>query len=93
MAKFRIEYNIHVGDIVVFNYNGAKRQGIVQDISQIPDIFVEVFDDNECRRWKLGIDSLEIVSSEYDKSGKYYYAEFEDNEPVEAIHYKNIPIY
>ena len=87
MAKFRIEYNIHVGDTVVFNDNGVKLQGTVQDISQIPDIFVEGFNENnEYTRWKLGIDSLEVISSEHSDSGKHYYTEIEDNEPVEAIH-------
>lgn len=51
MAKFKIEYNIYIGDIVVFNDNGVKRQGTVQDVSQIPDIFVEGYnDDNKYTR-------------------------------------------
>ena len=73
MAQFKIEYNIYIGDTVIFNDNGVKRQGTVQDISQIPDIFVEGFNDNnEYTRWKLGIDSLEVVFSEHNDSGKYF---------------------
>ena len=29
MAKFKVEYNIYIGDTVAFNDNGVRRQGIV----------------------------------------------------------------
>ena len=87
MAKFKIEYNIYIGDIVVFDDNGIKRQGKVQDISQIPDIFVEGRDDdNKYTRWKRGIDSLEVVFSEHDNSGKYFSSEIAKGEPIEFVH-------
>ena len=90
MAKFKIEYCIHVGDKVAFNYNGVKRQGTVQDISQMPDIFVEGFNENnEYIRWKLGIDALEIVFSEYADSGKRVYTEIDNSEPIEVVHGEN----
>ena len=90
MAKFKIEYNIYIGDIVVFNDNGVKRQGTVQDVSQIPDIFVEGYnDDNKYTRWKLGIDSLEVVFSDHDDSGKYFSSEIAKEEPIEFVHGEN----
>ena len=90
MAKFKIEYNIYVGDTVVFNDDGVKRQGTVQDISQIPDIFVEGYnDDNQYTRWKLGIDSLEVVFSDHDDSGKYFISEIAKGEPIEFVHGEN----
>lgn len=90
MAKFKIEYNIYIGDTVVFNDNGVKRQGTVQDISQIPDIFVEGFnDENKYTRWKLGINSLEVIFSDHDDSGKYFSSEIMKGEPIEFVHGKN----
>ena len=90
MAKFKIEYNIYIGDIVVFNDNGVKRQVTVQDVSHIPDIFVEGFnDDNEYTRWKLGIDSIEVIFSEHEDSGKYFNSEIEKGEPIEFVHGEN----
>ena len=90
MAKFKIEYNVYIGDIVVFNDNGVKRQGTVQDVSQIPDIFVEGFnDDNEYTRWKLGINSIEVIFSEHDDSGKYFSSEIAKGEPIEFVHGEN----
>ena len=90
MAKFKIEYNIYIGDVVVFNDNGVKRQGTVQDVSQIPDIFVEGYNyDNKYTRWKLGIDSLEVVFSDHDDSGKYFSSEIAKGEPIEFVHGEN----
>lgn len=90
MAKFKIEYNIYIGDTVVFNDNGVKRQGTVQDVSHIPDIFIEGFnDDNEYTRWKLGIDSIEVIFSEHEDSGKYFNSEIAKGEPIEFVHGKN----
>ena len=52
MAKFTVEYTIHVGDKVSFIGHGVTASGImyeevqmgtVQDISQLPDVFVEGF--------------------------------------------------
>ena len=44
MGKFIIEYNIFLGDTVRFELSdGIYQMGIVQDISQLPDVFVEGF--------------------------------------------------
>lgn len=87
MAKFVIEYEIHVGDAVQFDGgNGYKIEGTVQDISQMPDIFVEGFDCGEYKRWKKGIDKLEVIWSEHEEYGMYSYCEVGDKEPVEFVH-------
>lgn len=89
MAKFTIEYDIHVGDEVLFSItdsNGSHKQsGIVQDVSQMPDVFVEGLQDGEYKRWRRGIDELMVVDSDYD-SGRFSNVVFEDNEPVEFVH-------
>ena len=41
LLNFKIEYNIYIGDIVVFNDNGTKRQGKVQDISKCVKWLIE----------------------------------------------------
>lgn len=85
MAKYIIEYEIHVGDSVRF-HNGDKYQfGIVQDISQLPDIWVEGFEDGKYKRWYRGIDSLKVISSEHD-SGTRDAGEFEEHEVFEFVH-------
>lgn len=85
MAKYIVEYEIHIGDSVRF-YNGGKYQyGIVQDISQIPDIWVEGFEDSKYKRWCLGINSLEVISSEHD-SGVHDKKVFEEHEAFDFVH-------
>lgn len=62
----------------------------MQDVSQIPDIFVEGYnDDNKYTRWKFGIDSLEVVFSDHDDSGKYFSSEIAKEEPIEFVHGEN----
>lgn len=92
MAKFSVEYSIHLGDKVSFivHRDGYEyvQFGIVQDISQMPDIFVEGFD-NETRRytrWKRDIMNLTMVDSKYDDAGKSHKWEFEKDEEVEFVH-------
>lgn len=88
MAKFVIEYNIHLGDIVRFKQYEVWQEGIVQDISQLPDVFVEGADNATglYNRWRIGIDSLELIYSEHDDSGKWSSVEIDDNENVEFVH-------
>lgn len=92
MAKFSVEYTIHLHDKVSFivHRNGYEyvQFGIVQDISQMPDIFVEGFD-NETRqytRWKRDIMNLTMVDSNYEDAGKSYKWEFEKKEELEFVH-------
>lgn len=85
MAAFIVKYEIHIGDTVCFYIDGQEQVGIVQDVSQIPDISVEGFYEGEYKRWTLGIDSLEILNSEKE-SGTEYKIEIEPNEPLEFIH-------
>lgn len=87
MAKFITEYEIHVGDIVRFKTNSSKpyQIGIVQDITQMPDIWVEGFAECQFKRWCIGIDSLEIVISDYDSCAKTT-MEIEEGEMIEFVH-------
>lgn len=85
MAKYIIEYEIHVGNSVLF-HNGDKYQfGIVQDITQMPDIWVEGFEDGKYKRWCLGLDSLEIISGELD-SGTRVKVEIAKGEAKYFVH-------
>ena len=87
MAKFVIEYEIHVGDVVRFDNGGEfLQEGIVQDISQIPDIFVEGFEGGVYKRWRRGIGELEILWSEHDEYGSTNSVTIGDKEPVEFVH-------
>ena len=89
MAKFVIEYNIYLGDRVRFTLsNGLPQEGIVQDISQLPDVFVEGNDmeTGEYKRWRKGIDSLKLIYSEHDDAGEWCDCEIGDNEGVEFVH-------
>ena len=94
MAKFIHEYTIHVGDVVEFTSplgNGymETRRGIVQDISQLPDVFVEGINNNgQYTRWRKGIDKLVVVASVNDEepSGPTLSVNFEPDEVVEFVH-------
>lgn len=85
MAKCIVEYEIHVGDVVRFLNRSEFREGIVQDISQLPDIWVEGFEDGKYKRWCRGIDSLEVISSEHD-SGVSDRVEIIAGEAKEFVH-------
>ena len=93
MAKYIIEYNIRIGDRVRFTKsNGEWQVGTVQDISQLPDVFVEGFEDLEYKRWKLGIDKLNVLfDSERDYQGVFTHTEIEigEDEAVEFVHGDN----
>lgn len=87
MAKFIIEYNIFLGDAVRFElYDGFYQMGIVQDISQLPDVFIEGYNsDGVYTRWRRGVDSLEVIDGN-DFSGKNTWVEIEPSEGVEFVH-------
>ena len=87
MAKYIVEYEIHVGDAVAFETDPSKpyQRGIVQDISHIPEIWVEGFEDGKYKRWCRGIESLEVISSDHD-SGVSTSVEITDGEAIEFVH-------
>lgn len=85
MAKFIIEYEIHIGDSVRFHNGDGYQYGIVQDISQMPDIWIEGFENGKYKRWRREIDSLEIVSSGYG-SGTSTNVKITVGEPIEFVH-------
>lgn len=100
MAKFTVEYNIHVGDRVSFIEHGVTGDGImydevqfgtVQDISQLPDVFVEGFrnSDNQYTRWKKDVCNLHFHYSEHDDAGKWTNTEIGKDEYVEFVHKGN----
>ena len=88
MAKFIKEYNIHLGDVVRFEQDGIYQEGIVQDISQLPDVFVEGFDNKtrEYKRWRKDIERIEWIDSKSDNYGRRSWVEFDDAENVEFVH-------
>ena len=85
MAKYIVEYEIHVGDGVRFRNIDGYQYGTVQDISQMPDIWVEGFEDGKYKRWCRGIDSLEVISSKHD-SGVSTRVEIMAGEAKEFVH-------
>ena len=97
MAKFTVEYTIHVGDKVSFIEHGVTADGMmydevqmgtVQDISQLPDVFVEGFrnSDNRYTRWKKDICNLHFHYSEHDEYGGRTNVEIGKDEFVEFVH-------
>ena len=86
MAKFIIEYEVNLGDRVWFTVNGEKRLGTVQDVSQMPDVFIEGFDQGEYKRWRVGVDSIEGLDVTIQSSR----VEIETQEPVEFVHVGNV---
>lgn len=92
MAQFTVVHTIHIGDRVSFieHYgdHDEVQMGTVQDISQLPDVFVEGFCNSDGRytRWRKGVDRLTIHDSEHEDYGKYYTVEFEKDERVEFVH-------
>jgi len=88
MAKFIKEYNIQLGDVVRFEQDGMYQEGIVQDISQLPDVFVEGFDNKtgEYKRWRKDIERIEWIYSKSDNCGQWSRMEFDDDENMEFVH-------
>ena len=97
MAKFTIEYNIHLGDEVSFIDHGVTDDGtmydtiqkaIVQDISQLPDVFVEGFCNENGRytRWKKDITRLTFSYLRHEDSGINAKVEYEADENIEFVH-------
>ena len=95
MAKFYEEYTIYLGDKVSFEVHDFERNctmiqtGTVQDISQLPDVFVEGFDvirNGKYNRWKIGINSLRLIYSEHEDAGISWRTEIDEDEEVEFVH-------
>lgn len=85
MATFKLEYTYYIGDIVDFKVNGVQHRGIVECVSELPDIFVECTDDGTYKRYRVGIDSLELVFSEHDNSGIWSNGAFDIGEKIEFV--------
>ena len=90
MARFVITHEIRIGDYVKFSQGrpGIDRRqltGIVQDITEMPDIWVEGFDEGCYKRWRIGIDKLEVICSD-NESGTYTECIYDKDEPVAFVH-------
>ena len=87
MAKFIIEYEVNVGDRVSVYFRGKLFEGFVQDVTQMPDVFVEFIDGSGIyRRERLGVDSLTGIDKDFESSR----VEIGDDEYVEMLHGGNI---
>lgn len=87
MAKFIIEYDVNVGDRVSVYFRGEVFEGFVQDVSQMPDVFVEFVDGSGIyRRMRLGVDSLTGLDKYFESSR----VEIGDDEYVEMLHGGNL---
>lgn len=87
MAKYIIEYDVRLGDEVRFKrMAGVFQYGIVQDVSQLPDVFIEGFDMGEYKRWRIGVDKLDFHNSTRPDAGGWSRVEISRNENVEFVH-------
>ena len=89
MAKFIIEYDVNVGDRVSVYFRGGVYDGFVQDVTQMPDVFVEFVDESGIyRRIRVGVDSL--TGTGIDKNFESSRVEIWDDEYVEMLHGGNL---
>ena len=87
MAVYREEWRIYVGDLVAFeDSEGVRKYGRVQDISHLPDVWVELVDGGIYKRYCMGVNKFEVIDSEYDDSGRWSSGEIGKDEVVEFIH-------
>lgn len=87
MAKFIIEYDVNVGDRVSVFFQGNVFEGFVQDVSQMPDVFVEFVDySGVYRRMRVGVDTLTGLDKNFLSSR----VEIGDDEYVEMLHGGNV---
>ena len=87
MSKFIIEYDVNVGDRVSVYFCGKVFEGFVQDVTQMPDVFVEFVDySGVYRRMRVGVDTLTGL----DKSFGSTRVEIGDDEYVEMLHGGNL---
>lgn len=89
MATFKIEYRYYVGDLVEFKttvFNGGIHRGFVQSLTEIPDVFVETVENGVYKRYRVGIDKLKLVFSEYVDSGTWSSVKVDKGEIIEQVH-------
>lgn len=87
MAKYIIEYDVRVGDEVRFRKtDGVFQYGVVQDVSLLPDVFVEGFDMGEYKRWRMGVDRLDFHNPSRENAGGFGRVEIPRDENVEFVH-------
>ena len=87
MAKYIIEYDVRLGDDVRFKRtDGFFQYGVVQDVSQLPDVFVEGFDMGEYKRWRIGVGKLDFYNPSRQEEGVCDRVEIPRDENVEFVH-------
>lgn len=93
MAKFTKTYNIELGDRVEFKRNNDAiiERGVVQDISDFPDIWVEIGVPNtiypEYKRYKIPV---YLITNNIDNCDWFISdVKFKKDEPLEFV-YNNI---
>ncbi len=85
MATFRLEYTFYLGDIVQFKSNGIYHTGLVQSVHDLPDIWVECVENGSYHRYRVGIDSLELIGSNHNDSGTSSCVRYIKNENIEFV--------
>ena len=95
MAKFIKEYELHLNDLIEFKLpkceNGKINfqliTGRVQDISEFPDLMVEIGipNTNSYNRYKI---SINMITNVFNKTEPWIteYSKFENNEPLEYVY-------
>lgn len=87
MATFKIEWTYYVEDVVSFiDCEGKRHIGVVQSVHDLPDIWVECWDDGTYRRYRLGIDSICLENSEHEDSGSRSKTTYGKSEKIEFVH-------
>ena len=89
--RFTINYTYHLGDVVEFTVNGQTHVGKIQNLNEIPDVWVESTDDGTYRRYRLDVTGLKLAFSSYDDSGISYDVEYDKGEPLEFVHKGEYP--
>lgn len=90
MAKFIVEYDVRIGDTVRFEGPDGQTTiyGVVQDVNQLPDVFVECTINGVSKKYRLGVDKLDFSPAASYDAGKSTEVRIGENEPVEFIRVK-----
>lgn len=94
MAKFTHTYELSLGDRVNFRTSlgsGQVQLGTVQDLSEYPDVWVEVGDPKwkwpHYNRYKISVNLIENCIDNYDWHEDS--VEFKKDEPIEFVYDEN----
>lgn len=90
MARFIKTYELHLGDVVDFRLHKSNlftKRGTVQDISEFPEVWVEVGDpiDYDYKRYHISVNLIEGLPFS-DEHWIYETTEYDKNEPLEFVY-------